>query len=215
MRINDVFPATSASQMFAYPTVFGLEETTFTETALSGDTLVGYIPYILPPRTRVSQVVVGRVGGGNTLPTSATTGSIRFQFYNGDETQYTPTTRIGGEVQAILAGAGAISSNTAPPRWGFSVGTSWWAFCPISETVANFSYRNPRLVYMGVQVQGGGAFTAITMTAMHRAVWAPALVRSSATVAWGTPFADNPAIVGMAGGDTTARPTSVLRLTAI
>ena len=191
-------------------------DTEITQASLTGDTQVGFLPFILPPRTRVVAATVGRISGGNALPTSAATASIKFQFYSGDRTLWLPTTRIGGEMRSVLAGDGSVAINTRPPYWGFAVNTAWYATCPISETVANHSFRDPRLVYMGVQLQGGGAFTALNMTSQLRTPWGPALVRlADVPQPWSFVFPQNPGVTGMGGSDLACRPQTVLTLESI
>lgn len=217
MRLTGTIPTSSGNTMYIACPLSRLDgDTEITQATLAGDTQVGFMPFILPPRTRVLNAILGRVSGGNALPTSAGTAGVRFQFYNGDQNLCIPTTRIGGTFEVVIAGPGGVASNDRPPRFGFDVGTSWRAICPILETVVNVSFTEPSLVYMGVQLQGNGAFTTLNMTSQLRTPWGPAVLRlADVPQPYTYVFPQNPSTVGAGGSDLSCRPQTVLQLGSI
>lgn len=181
-------------------------------THLSGNSGVGFLPYSIPPRSRVT---VARLGGGTT-PTSGSTGRVQVQAYASNDVDFQPTTKIGDVVAAILAGAGSIVDTSGPPWVGFQVGANWFASFDMTDAdLLNESFHDPLNFYLGVQLQGGGAFTAGTFYSAVRNSMAPSFLKIAADQAWQYAFVDNPTIGGQASGDVEARPLIQLFLESL
>lgn len=202
---------TGPSGIWVYPDVHTrvVDSDIVAGTHLAGATTpVGFIPYTLPPHTRVVRGFMG----GDTLPTSGTTGSMRFQFYNGNETDLVPTTLLGDPTTVVVAGSGSIADQTAPPYVGLLMGGGlWWgAWAPASE-IANLT-DEPLFIYLGVHMQHSAAFTAGDWYSCYRQLVGPGVLRASAEQTWPYTFAANPAVGGQLSGDVEARPLIVLQV---
>lgn len=204
-------PQAGPSIIWAYPDVYTRvnDSEIVAATHLAGATTpVGFIPYTIPPRTRIVRGLMG----GDTLPTSGSTGSMRFQFYNGNEVDLLPTTRIGDPTTVVVAGSGSIADQTAPPYAGILTGGGlWWGFWTPASEIANLT-DDPLFVHLGVHMQGNGAFTSGDWYSGYRQTVGPTVLRASAESSWPYTFADNPAVGGQGSGDVEARPLIVLQL---
>lgn len=178
---------------------------------LTGNTVVGFLPYCLPPRTTVSRGFIG----GTTTPTSAGDAGFQVQLYTLDDASFAPGTMIGTTGSYNIVGSGALLDTSAPPYVGLQAGGNWWADWTPPSGWENTSYTEPLLVSIGIQVQGSGAFTAGEFYTQVRNVLGPALLKISADQAWAYTFTDSPTVTGQASGDLEGRPILLLQLESI
>jgi hypothetical protein len=173
-------------------------------TDLTLTTIVGWVPYALPPR---SQVTGGRLGGTVT-PTSAGNAGFQVQLYTMSD-MYLPTTRIGSVGAYNIVGAGGLLDTSTPPYVGFGVGLNWWADFTPPDGWRNESYSEPLLVSLGVQLQGAGAFTGGEFYTAVRNPLGPSFMKLASAQAWQYAFGDNPVFTstpGQAAGNVAGRP---------
>lgn len=178
---------------------------------LGGNTAVGFIPFCLPPRTSVLRGFIG----GTTTPTSAGNAGFQVQLYNLDDTSFAPGTMIGSTGSYNIVGSGALLDTTAPPYVGLQAGGNWWAAWTPPSGWENDSYTEPKLVSIGVQIQGSGAFTAGNFYTQVRNILGPAFLKISADQAWAYTFTDSPTVTGQVSGDLEGRPVILLQLEGI
>lgn len=177
--------------------------------ATNTTTFVGFLPYIIPPRSRVL-----RGGfGGDTVPTSAGNAGFQVQLYTMDELTFMPGTMISETATYNIVGAGALLDVTDTVLWGLPKGTGQWHvfFTPPSGW-QNDSYHDPLYVSLAFQLQGGGAYTAGHWRTWLRNEEGPAVGKINAAQAWQYTFVNNPTVVKAGSGDLSARPDIRLQL---
>jgi hypothetical protein len=124
-----------------------------------------------------------------------------------DELTFAPGALIGTTGQYNIVGAGGLVDASAGPPWfGLSVGSSWRAPFTPPDLWSNESDEY-RWVSLGVQLQGGGAFTAGVFYTHLRDEFGPSFL-SLAAAAFGHTFTATPSIAGQGGASDflVARP---------
>lgn len=210
--MRDIIPQVALPSAFGYPTLATRVQDTDVAagTQLTGTTCVGFVPYSIPPRARITKAWVG----GGTTPASASTGSMQFQWFN-MSSDYAPSTLLGTTTTVILAGTGNVVDTSAPPYVGHQAGANWWAPVTFDSVIQNLSYQSPLELFLGLQIQGGGAFSAGGWTVYTRNLNAPSILKIGSDQAWQYTFVASPTVAGQASGDLEGRPMVSLIFEAI